>query len=63
MTQQSKLDLIKNLPTQAEMAQIIPTLRTLNAKIKELEKKVSALELEKKQLPQKTKRFNFFKSR
>lgn len=56
----TKLDLIKNLPTPSEMAQLIPTLRDLNRKILELEKKVLRLEMEKRQRPKKTGIFKNF---
>ena len=60
MTQQSKLQIVQNLPTPAELAQAIPAIQTLNRKIKELEKKVSALELDAERRQQKTRRFKFF---
>ncbi len=60
MTQQSKLQLIQNLPTPQEMAQVIPSLKSLNQKIRELERKVSRLELAAAQPPKKTKRFKLF---
>ena len=40
----TKLKIIQELPTPSEMAQVIPTIKILNAKIRELEKKVSRLE-------------------
>ncbi len=56
----TKLDQIKNLPTPDEMAQLIPSIKILNAKIRDLEKKVSALELAAEQRKTKTKLFKIF---
>ena len=63
MTEPSKLQTVRNLPTASEMTQIVPTLRELNRQIQVLTKKVLSLEAAEKQRKQKTGRFNFFKSR
>ena len=60
MTQPSKLKIIQTLPTPSEMSQVIPTLRALNRKILELEKKVSSLEKAAAQQKRKTGIFKLF---